>query len=379
MKQKFIYFLVIIICLFFLPNKALAATPAATLTVDGVLIGTYASAQEAVDAITLTPGSNFIIEIADGKVSDSLNISQQPNKNVVIKPQAGASVTFTNSIKIDGNGNLNSPETLLIEGLNFDFNSKSPEYVIHFTLIPPRAGYSYPHNITINGCTFKGVVDKTIAVQSVTGGARNISIINCTATDMHSLAQFRSVSGYAFVKNSTISNSSGGVNFYGLGDLIISNCTFDVVGYAVGSGQISGTISNTGSVTINNSILNSNSTEGTVVFRGDSTYKINIIHSNVVNANTNGVSIQNLNQTSEEQYKIDIVESDLTGQITGINPSTIAIIDDPNVANGPVNIDSSDNRILYVIIKIILILSIIILIPLIIILAIMRRIFPRFR
>lgn len=385
MKHKYFFISMFIICLFFLPLKVFAASLPATLTVDNVLIGTYPTVQEAVDAVTSTPGSNFVIEIASGTVSDPLFIIQQPYKNVVIKPQPGATVTFTNTITIDGNGNLANPETLLIQGLNFDFSSGTPENCIYFNLIPPNVGYCYPHNITINGCTFNGVYDTTVAVQSVGNGSRNISIMNCTATNMHSLAQLKAVSGYAFIQNCQLSNSSGGVNFYGVGNLFVDSCQFDVAEYAVRSGQGSGVISNTGSVTINNSILNSSSLDvGTVVLRGTSTDTIHVIHSNITNENAEGASIQNLNAASEDLYKISIVESNITGQIAGINLSTVAVIDDPNVANGPIYLnddnDSIISLILNIILKILMIVFFIILIPFIIIGIIIRRLipFPRF-
>lgn len=328
------------LCVCFMPLTTFAASSSATLTVDGVLIGTFASVQQAVDLVETTPGSNFVIEVAEGTVSDPLNILQIPNKNVVLRPQAGATVTFTNTITIDGNGNLNSPETLLIEGFNFDFTAGTPVECIYFNLIPPRVGFCYPHNITINGCNFKGVFGTTVVVQSVTGGSRNIAIMNCTASDVHSLAQLKAVAGYAFIQNCIVSNSAeGGVNFYGPGDLIIDSCKFDVANYAVRSGQGAGVISNLGSVTVNNSILNSSSaSDGTIVLRGDSTSNINIVHSNITNTNPAGAAIQNLNGASVDLYDIDIVESNITGQIMGINLSTITTIDDPNVPNGPVSV-----------------------------------------
>ncbi len=363
MKQKAIYIFILIIYLCFLPIIASAISPEAILTADGILVDTYSSVQEAVNMVTQTSGNNFIIEVAGGMVTDPLNIVQQPNKNVVIRPQSGASVIFTNTITIDGNGNLNSPESLLIQGFSFDFSSGTPANCIYFNLIPPRTGYGYPHNVIINGCNFKGVFNTTVAVQSVSGGSKNISIINCNAIDMHSLAQLKAVTGYAFIQNCNVSNSSASVNFYGVGDLIIDSCKFDVVGYAVRSGQSSGTISSAGSVTITNSLLNSSSMEdGTIVLRGDSTANINILHSNITNTNAEGSIIQNLNPASEGKYKINIVESNLTGQITGINPSIVTTIDDPNVQNGPICINNGSRGNLNFIIMILIIAILILLI-----------------
>lgn len=360
MKRKILYLLVMIICLCFLPVNVSAASPPATLSVDGGAAVNYPSVQAAVDAITSTAGTNFVVEVAEGIVSDPLNITQQINKNVVLRPQSGATVTFTNTINIDGNGNLNSPETLLIQGFIFDLSEVgAPENCIYFTLIPPHIGFSYPHNITINGCTFLGIFDTTVAVQSVPNGSRNIAIMNCTATNMHSLAQLKAVSGYAFIQNCIVSNASGGVNFYGTGDLIVDSCKFDVEGYAVRSGQSAGVISNNGSVTINNSILNSNSaTVGTVVLRGDSTSNINIIHSNITNNAAGGAFLENLNAASQGLYHIDIVESNVIGGINGILLPTITTIDDPNVENGPINISNGPDSkyILVIVILVVLIL-----------------------
>jgi hypothetical protein len=343
MKHKLIFLFILTLCLGMLPVLSFADSPPATLTIDGVFFSEFPSVQEAVDAIGANSGTDFVIEIAAGTVTDELQIIQQPLKNVVIRPQAGATVTFTNAIKIDGNGNYYHPETLLLEGLNFDLTSGAPQECIYFIKIPPdRPGNCYPHNITINGCTFKGVYGYTVAVQSVGGGSRNIAIMNCTANDMHSLAQLKAVGGYALIQNCVLSNSAGGVNYYGEeGNLVVDSCKLDVTNYAVRSGQDnSDPVVDTGSVTINNSILNSTSpTIGSVVLRGGSTSNIYILHSNITNADPAGSVLQNLNEGYEDDYNIKLVESNLASeQITGIDLQAIDTIDDPNVPNGPVNI-----------------------------------------
>lgn len=355
MKRKIIYIFSLVICLCFLSNIVYAASPPATLTIDGVPAGTFPSVQAAVDEIDAQPGTNFIVEIAEGTVTDPLDILQLPNKNVVIRPQAGANVVLTNTITIDGNGHLDHPETLLIEGLTFDFSAGTPPNCIYFNLLPGRVGLCYPHNVTINGCTFKGVFNQVVALQSITGGSRNIAIMNCKATDMHSLAQFKAVSGFALVQNCTLSNSMEGVNFYGPGDLIVDSCKLDATMYAVRSGQSAGGVTSPGSVIINNSILNSNSAaNGTVILRSDTALNINILHSNISNENPAGPVIQNLNPANEDLYNLKIVESNVPGTIAGINLTTITTIDDPNVPNGPVCVSQNggngyDCRFIYLI------------------------------
>lgn len=363
MKHKIIYLVILAICLSFLPGIAFADSPEATLSIDGGAPVSYPSVQAAVDAVTANPGTNFVIEIAAGTLTDELNIEQQANKNVVIRPQPGATVTIKNTINIDGRGDINSPETLLIQGLHFDLTGTTVENCIHF---PKPAGFNYAHNVTINGCTFKGEPNggvAQVAVRVATGaGARNIAIMNCNANDLHSLGQLYAVSGYVFVQNCIVSDvTEGGINYYGTADLIVDSCKFDVQSYAVRSGQSAGAPS-TGSVTINNSVLNTNSaTDGAVVLRVQSTRDINIIHSNITNSATPaGPSVQALNSSG---FDIDIVESNLVGDIPDPATNTITIIDDPNVPNGPVNITGNGGDTTYIFLIVFLSIFVVILLP----------------
>ena len=132
--------------------------------------------------------------------------------------------------------------------------------------------------------------------------------MNCTANDMHSLAQLKAVGGYALIQNCVLSNSAGGVNYYGEeGNLVVDSCKLDVTNYAVRSGQDnSDPVVDTGSVTINNSILNSTSpTIGSVVLRGGSTSNIYILHSNITNADP-WLVLQNLNEGYEDDYTLNL-------------------------------------------------------------------------
>jgi len=367
MKHILVFLTIFTICFGLLPVASFADSPPATLTIDGVPAGTFPSVQAAVDAVEANAGTNFVIEIAAGTVTEELNIKQQANKNVVIRPQPGATVTFKNTINIDGSGDIDSPETLLIEGLHFDLTGTTVANCIFIPSFSPV--HNYAHNVTINGCTFKGEFNSVaqVAVRvEANAGARNLAIMNCTATNLHSLGQLYAVSGYAFIQNCIVSNGSeGGVNYYGTADLIVDSCKFDVQTYAVRSGQSSGQPSS-GSVTINNSVLNSNSaTDGTVVLRVESTRNINIIHSNITNAAA-GPSLQALNSSG---FDIDIVESNMVGEIPSSDSNTITIIDDPNVPNGPVNITGNGGNTAYIFL--IVFLSVAVVILLLILLAIL--------
>ncbi|WP_310602436.1 right-handed parallel beta-helix repeat-containing protein [Anaerosporobacter sp.] len=376
MKQKLIaLFSILLLSYLFLPTPcSLAASPTATLTIDGTLIGTYPSVQQAVDDVSNQAGSQFVIEIASGTVTDSLGIIQQPNKNLTICPQQGATVTFTNTITIDGDNHYYYPETLLIQGISFDFSSSLLQNCINLAELTTPFDHCYAHNITINNCHFTGMEGFTVGIQSVAGGMRNIAITNCTASNMHSLAQLKAVAGYALIQNCIVTNSESGVNFYGTANLLVDSCQFTITDYAVRSGQGSGTIISSGSVTINNSILENNSTtDGVIVLRGDSSPNINILHSILTASGTDGKTVQNLNATRISSYKISFLETDINGLISDIDTSTITTIDDPNIPNGPINLNPQPDYEWLLIFLIILFTVLIILVIIDIILTILRR------
>jgi ABC-type transport system involved in cytochrome c biogenesis ATPase subunit len=174
--------------------------------------------------------------------------------------------------------------------------------------------------------------------------------------------------------------------------LDIDSCNFDVTGYAVRSGQTTGNIRTLGAVNINNSILTSNSPGiGTIVLRGDSTNNINIIHSNITN-NEGGPYIQNENDDSIHKYDIDLIESNVSGQVDRIATATMSIIDAPNVKNGPICVQSSNGNgdngngdngndlitmLLTIILVVLAIVLIAILLPFIVAIFIIRRLLPR--
>ena len=344
MRYKVSLFFSLILNFLLMSIPANAASPAATLTVDGSLVGTYSSVQLAVDEVTLLPGTDFVIEVANGTVDETVDIIQQADKNLTLKPQTDAKVIFTNTITIDGDQRLNGSEYALIQGFSFDMTSPSaPANCIYLNRILSPT-YCYAHNIIINGCDFEGIEGTTVALQTTTGGMRDISIVNSTATKMHSLAQLKAISGTAFIQNCTIDLAHAGVNFYGDGDLVVDSCVFKVDEYAVRSGQgLLPPVAGPGMVSINNSILETTSeTVGSIVLRGDSTRTVNILHSIITNTSAGGIVLQDIAPVSANEYKILLEETDMNGAIEGIAASGIFNVDDPNVTNGPVCVNQTN-------------------------------------
>lgn len=320
----------------------------ATLYVDNNLEGKkYPGPQEAVDAVTTaTTGTDFVIKIAAGTYKDKLEIIQQAGKNVTICPADGAKVIFKNTISIDGNGKYYFAEKLKIKNIEFDMTwltstnvtpliSKSVATEVrcidteYLRLAP--AQYVYGHNITIDGCIFRGpeaaVGKDIVAIKTKGAGTRNLSILNCEAYNMHSLVQAVSVMGL-LVDHCKVRNSSGGVNHYGITEkevtptpdggtevneipTTISYCDFEVDGYAVRSGQGSGTPKKDDTLSIKNCIFKTNGSEdkGSIILRGDTAAKVKITECSITN--NDGVVIQSLG--NEKMLSITITDCNTTG------------------------------------------------------------------
>ncbi|HOQ76840.1 MAG TPA: hypothetical protein PK369_09775, partial [Thermoclostridium sp.] len=80
MKHKLIFLFILTLCLGMLSVISFADSPPATLTIDGVFFSEFPSVQEAVDAIEANAGTDFVVEIAAGTVTDPLDVIQHLDK-----------------------------------------------------------------------------------------------------------------------------------------------------------------------------------------------------------------------------------------------------------------------------------------------------------
>ncbi len=339
-KFKYLNFLCLLMLIptLFPPLTLHAASPTVSLTVDGVPYRSYTSLQEALNMVEPLSGTDFLIEIASGVVSDPSYIVQEQGKNLTIRPMPGANVTITNTIHVDGNALYSDSAGVMLQDLYFDFSAaSSPSNCIFLT--NAAGARSYVHNFVVSACSFKGIYGTTVALQSVAGGIRNISMIDCIGEDLHSPAQLRALAGTGWIENCNFTHTLEGINIYGPGNLDISNFYLKATTYAVRVGQAAGDVTTSGALTINNSILESASlTDGTLILRNNVPESVNIIHSNITNTATPSTAIQNTNAQIASSFIINIVESNIVGNITNIAVNSIRIIDSPNVPNGPVSV-----------------------------------------
>ena len=150
----------------------------------------------------------------------------------------------------------------------------------------------YTCNVTIENCTFD--VPGAVGVKSYTGGDKNISIINCTATNRaHSLAQLKGVDGV--LVNGCKVNSKNGINFNNSTNVVVKDCEIDVKGYAVRFGESSGGEGAAEIYKIENCTLKSANEEGdaTIILRGTADNSTLTIENTTIVATATELEIKN--------------------------------------------------------------------------------------
>jgi len=191
--------------------------------------------QAAIDACVI--GDNTITLIAD--VDGDAKVTQKDGVNIVIN---GQGKTFTGVLTVFGNGRHAGTETLTIKNIVFQAVDGEDSCIVS----PDRTVnnlYSYSHNVTVEGCNFKGSETdplKAAAVRHEDGGDKNWTIKDCTVdANMHSLIQTNNVNGKLVIDNCEV-YSKNGANLNSCTNVEIKNSTFDVKGYAVRTGVSSG-------------------------------------------------------------------------------------------------------------------------------------------
>lgn len=96
--------------------------------------------------------------------------------------------------------------------------------------------WRYANDVTIENCTFTATAGS--AAENLIVGVRfqqayNIKVVNCTATNLHSLAQFQSIDNTISVEDCKVVNGKNGVSFGNTANATIKNTEIAAVGYGV--------------------------------------------------------------------------------------------------------------------------------------------------
>lgn len=110
-------------------------------------------------------------------ITGNATIPQTEDRNIVIN---GNGKKYDGTISIDGNSRHTAAETLVIKNINFE-HSGSAIYFIEQN--SAAEAVRYPHNVTVEECTFKGDGSSTICGIRFRQ-AYNVTVKNCTAEGM---------------------------------------------------------------------------------------------------------------------------------------------------------------------------------------------------
>ena len=224
---------------------------------DFELVETVEELQAALDAAA----DGAVIHLG-GDITGDVTVTQKPNVKLTIN---GNGHTFAGVITVDGKSATYTTAGLTIQNVTFKADSISADACIR--LGNGNNFTRYTCNVTVDNCTFD--VPGAVGVKSYTGGDKNLTISDCTATSAaHSLVQAKGIDGI-LVEGCTV-NSKNGLNFNNSDNVVVRGCTVNVKGYAVRFGESSGGVGAAETYRIENSSLTSANADGdaTIILRG---------------------------------------------------------------------------------------------------------------
>ena len=179
--------------------------------------------QAALDAATTGTTTIYLGKDIEGDVVDF----QKADRNIVIE---GGNNKYNGTIKIHTGSNYNNG-TITIKNVAFETSKASLNFIMPNEV---GTGLRYPNNVTVEKCTFTatGAAENT-AVGVQAKAVRNLQIIECTATGLHSLLQAQSCdTDDVIVKDCTITGKNG-VAFKQVKNALVENTTITAAAYGI--------------------------------------------------------------------------------------------------------------------------------------------------
>lgn len=188
------------------------------------LVGSAEELQAALDAATDVEGENLIQFKND--INGDVTVLQKEGVNLLIN---GAGYKYDGAITVNGNrgngGGNSSEEVLTFKNIQFSTSVAKRTFI--------SSDRTYAHNVRFENCDFSSESYN----EGVSGinfvQVYHISLTNCTATNMHSLAQFQSIDTDVTVENITVENCKNGVSFGNTAYPTLKNSTISTKGYGV--------------------------------------------------------------------------------------------------------------------------------------------------
>ena len=181
----------------------------------------YETLQDAINACGT--GNSTINLLAD--ITEDAIVPQAENTAITIN---GDSKTMKGTITVNGKSARYATAALTIKNVNFDVTD-GINYDACIRLGDGTNNTRYTNNVIIESCSFTDDYTEVcsnvvVAVKSYTGGDWNLTIKDCTATGMHSLAQLKNVEKGLEISGCNVEGARG----LALGcsqDVKIENCT----------------------------------------------------------------------------------------------------------------------------------------------------------
>lgn len=192
----------------------------------------------------VTEATDFTVFMANGDYTGAnVEISQAINKNIELRAMnpASASCNMALNFVIDGNGRSTGAETVTLKHLTL-----SGAYQIMGGVVADGLGtdlaHCYPHNITIDSCTFTNTTDN-FAIQFPSSCALfDFVLTNSTFNGCSHCVQTAGGAEGMTIDKCTFTDCERGFNLNHARDITISNTNMTgFTKYAVRSGQGSGT------------------------------------------------------------------------------------------------------------------------------------------
>ena len=274
------------------------------------------------DIATIYLGADITCDDITGDVT----VTQKPDVKITIN---GNGKTFDGTITVDGKSKRYETAALTIKNVNFEADSINYDAFINLGSKTETNAKRYTNGVTVEDCTFTDTNgdEGIVAIKSYTGGDWNLKVIGCTVNEgMHSMLQVDNIEKGLEVTDCKV-YSKNGINLNNGPSILMSECTFDVTGYAVRVGVNGADGGSEKTFTITNSNLKSScdaSDDAVIVIRQNAKYSTFVL----TGTNLNG-------------DPVFLGEGDAT--ITGGNINKIASQDDLDDAKSTVATGGSIN------------------------------------
>ena len=193
---------------------------------DAIMVNNANELQAALDAAPVGETTICLAKEIEGDVIEF----QKADRHIVI---LGCGNKYEGTIKIHTGSNYNNG-SITIKDVKFETSTASLNFIMPNDFgVENGVTRRYSQNVVVDGCTFTATgdaVNTAVGVQAKS--CNNVQVLNCTATDMHSLIQAQRCGTDVIVKDCEI-NGKNGVAFKQVKAATVENTTITAAEYGI--------------------------------------------------------------------------------------------------------------------------------------------------